>query len=399
MDRARWQETLVYALNRPLAYGILEAAGCMGPVVHIPRIGHIVSDADIAREILTDPQHFDSHSPGSLGVLISQVLGPFSLLNMDGPEHTRLKRSLQGIFSAKYVDSIIDATTSDYGVQLVQRLEAGQEVDAVTHVRDVASRLACLLIGVKVDPQRAEKTYADIFELATAFTALAGLGKQRLVGQDLRRGRAIVDQLAAHIRDSYNDQRQADRSVTQALRDQGYSFEEVKGVVIIVMVGAIELITYGMPRVLALLIDSGQMTLLQRQPELLDNAVDEGFRIATPSNVILRAVTGDCEIGGHRFKAGNRALVVFHNIMRNRRHFPNGGRFDIRRPADARLRYLPFGAGPHMCLGTGLATAEARQFLQTLLPLQGKLAITRRRYNHGKTYPGYASLLVRLNQQ
>ena len=217
--------------------------------------------------------------------------------------------------------------------------------------------------------------------------------------KDLRRGQAIARQLADHIGRSYDNQDNEDRSVTQALREQGYSFDEVKGVVIIVMIGAIELITYGMPRVLALLIDSGQMALLQRQPELLDNAVDEGFRVATPSNVILRAVSRDCEIGGHRFAAGKRALVVFHNIMRNERHFPDARHFDIRRAPDSRLRRLPFGAGPHVCLGTGLATAEARQFLATLLPLQGDLAITRRRYNRGKTYPGYASLHVRLNRR
>ena len=44
---------------------------------------------------------------------------------------------------------------------LVQRLEAGEDVDVVTHMRDVASRLACLLIGVNVDPKQAGATYAS----------------------------------------------------------------------------------------------------------------------------------------------------------------------------------------------------------------------------------------------
>ena len=33
-----------------------------------------ISDAGVARAVLTDNEHFDSHSPGSLGVLIDQIL-------------------------------------------------------------------------------------------------------------------------------------------------------------------------------------------------------------------------------------------------------------------------------------------------------------------------------------
>ena len=87
MDKAQWYEWLVYVLNRPVAYGLLEAARHLGDVVHIPRIGYVISEAEIAREVLTDEVHFNSHSPGSLGVLITQVLGPYALHNMDGPAH------------------------------------------------------------------------------------------------------------------------------------------------------------------------------------------------------------------------------------------------------------------------------------------------------------------------
>jgi hypothetical protein len=52
----------------------------------LPPIGTFINDAEIAREVLTDTAHFDSHSPGSLGVLLTQALGSYALLNMDGPE-------------------------------------------------------------------------------------------------------------------------------------------------------------------------------------------------------------------------------------------------------------------------------------------------------------------------
>ena len=113
-------------------------------------------------------------------------------------------------------------------------------------------------------------------------------------------------------------------------------FIKSKGTFDGVMIGATELITYGLPRVLTLLVDSGQMEKLQAQPALLDNAIDEGFRLVTPSNVILRAIVADCEIGGYQFRTGERALIIFHNIMQQDKYFPNAERFDIERSIDPR---------------------------------------------------------------
>jgi cytochrome P450 len=397
-DKAQRREWLVYALNRPLAFAVLEIAGWLGAIVRVPRVGHVVSDAEIGRRVLTDTEHFDSHSPGSLGTLVTQVLGPFALLNMDGAEHHEVKRRLMEVFSPKYIAALLSAATGRLVTELHEHLRAGQTVDFVEFMTDFASVMACELIGVKVpsDRKRERAVFAEMFALATEFTAFAGLGKQCLAGRELERARAVVERFAAHIRDSYESNQPREHSLTRKMRALGFTFDQVKGVIIIVMVGATELITYGMPRVLALLLDSGQMAKLRACPEMIEAAVDEGFRLVTPSNVVLRAVAKDCEIDGHRFQRGERVLVVFHNMMRQSARFPHAGRFDIERVPDPRYRRLLFGAGPHACLGVGLAVAEARQVLGALISLGGEIEIVRRRYNHGKTYPGYRSLRIRM---
>ena len=399
MDKAQRHGWLVYALNRPLAFAVLEAARHLGPVVRVPGVGHVISDAEVGRRVLTGPEHFDSHSPGSLGVLITQVLGPFALLNMDGPDHRELKRRLTEVFAPRYVAALLAAATDRIVAEWQEDLRAGRTVDFVTFMSDFASAMACEMIGVRVPRSREREIYAEMFALITEFTAFAGLGKQRLAGRELERARAVVGQLGEHIRESYERGEGREHSLTGQLRALGFTFAEVKGVLIIVLVGATELIAYGMPRVLALLLDSGQMGKLRARPEWLEAAVDEGFRLATPSNVVLRAVAKDCEVDGHRFRRGERALVVFHNMMRQKTRFPDADRFDLERTPDPRYRRLLFGAGPHACLGAGLAVAEARQVLGALLALPGEVEIVRRRYNHGKTYPGYSSLLIRLRQE
>jgi hypothetical protein len=79
MDKADWHEFLVYALNRPLALAIMYLAARLGRAAHLPPIGTFVNDAEIAREVLTDTAHFDTHSAGSFGVLVTQTLGPYAL--------------------------------------------------------------------------------------------------------------------------------------------------------------------------------------------------------------------------------------------------------------------------------------------------------------------------------
>jgi hypothetical protein len=86
MDKAGWHEFLVYALNRPLAFAITHLAARLGPAAHLPPIGTFVNDAEIAREVLTDTAHFDSHSPGSLGVLLTQALGSYASVSIGNPQ-------------------------------------------------------------------------------------------------------------------------------------------------------------------------------------------------------------------------------------------------------------------------------------------------------------------------
>ena len=398
MDKAGWHEFLVYALNRPLAFAIIHLAARLGPAAHLPPIGTFVNDAEIAREVLTDTAHFDSHSPGSLGVLLTQALGSYALLNMDGPEHRQLKRRLLDVFSTKYISLLLNTVTDPLVAGLRAELAAGRTVDFVAFMKTFASAMACAMMGVAVDPADERGAYADMFALATRFTALAGLGKRRLSAAETAKAHRITDRLAAHIRESYDSKTVRENSLAQQMRAMGFPFEAAKGVVIIVMIGATELITYGLPRMLALLVDSGQMVKLRARPDLLDGAVDEGFRMVTPSNVVLRAVTADCEVRGVRFRRGTRALVVFRTVMRRDRYFPNGSQFDIERTIDPRFRRLLFGAGPHACLGTGLALAEARQVLAAVRALDGEVEIVTRRYNRGQTYPGYSSLAIRLRR-
>lgn len=391
-DRARYHEWRLCLINRPLSYIILTGARYCGGVVHVPAIGAIVSDPDMGRAILQGAEGFDSHGPGSFGFLITQLLGPRALINMDGPEHQQMKRRLLKIFSSQYVETVIKLFAQPMLTDLHLRLAAGEEVDVAPFARNFASALACALIGVVVDPAHPEAAYANMFNLATDIMALAGVGKTSLSSRDIARGKILVEQLGDYIRTSYASADVAPYSLTQQLRQEGFALEEVLSMMIVVMIGATELLAYGMPRILAVLIDSGALGQLRADPTLLERAIDESLRLVSPSNVLLRAVSKDTVVLNERFRRGARVLVVLHNILRSSIHFVTPHRFDITRTIDPQLRRLAFGGGPHQCLGTVLAIAQLRAVLTSLLSLPGELRILRRRAHSGKLYPGYAEL-------
>ena len=394
--RARHFERRLHWVNRPLVFVLFAVARRLGQVVTIPGVGRFVNDPGVARAILLAPDRFNSHDRGSFGYAISSVLGPNALINMDGPDHLKLKRDLLRVFSNRYVNEIIDATTGPILEQLRADLVAGETVDFAAFMRQYGCAMACAMMGVKLDPSDAKRVHDEIFWLATEIMALAGTGRVEPSARQKVRIAAYVDRLAAYIRKSYDRDEGDDRSVTRRLRAQGFDFEAVRGLVTVVLIGATELVIYGLPRSLAVLTDSGAWPALRSDPERLAPAIDEALRLTTPSNVILRAVAADCEVLGHHFRRGQRVLVAFRNIMRQPERFADPDRFDLERKIPTELRSLPFGAGVHTCLGMTLTLAEMRQVLQMFLSLDGRLEITGRSYNRGKLYPGYARLMIRL---
>jgi cytochrome P450 len=389
-------ERQLYRVNRALIHGVYEVTRRLGPVVTIPKVGRIVNDPAVARAILMKPEAFNSHGPGSFGAMITDVLGPTALINMDGPEHRALKQSLFQVFSPRYVDVVVEAAAGPRLAALDATLRRGESVDFAAFMRAYGCAMACALIGITVDPDNEDAVFDDIFALATDIMAFAGSGKPRLSLRERDAARALADRLSVYIRASYDGADAPEHSLTARLRAQGLAFDTVRDMVSVVLVGATELVIYGLPRALAVIIDSGTLPTLQRAPARLEAALDEALRLTTPSNAVLRSVAVDCDILGHKFRAGERVIIAFRNIMRSARAFHHSDAYDLDRTIPQELRRLPFGAGPHACLGAALTLAEMRQVLGLIVALPGPLVIDERARNRGKLYPGYTKLEIKL---
>jgi cytochrome P450 len=112
--------------------------------------------------------------------------------------------------------------------------------------------------------------------------------------------------------------------------------------------------------------------------------IEETMRLYPPAIGVVRKAIADTALGGYRIPSGTLVFVNFANIQRHPDFWHAADSFHPERflPGTAqpghRLAFMPFGAGPRVCLGNHFAMAEtmlllaalARQF--RLEPLPGQ---------------------------
>lgn len=105
----------------------------------------------------------------------------------------------------------------------------------------------------------------------------------------------------------------------------------------------------------ALLRHPDQLALLQANPDLIDNAVEEILRYDSSVLMTDRLPTEDVEIDGCPIGQGQWIWPILLTANRDPEVHPDPDRFDIQRD---HIRHVSFGAGPHFCLGAPLARME-----------------------------------------
>ena len=385
---ALWEERVQRAAH-PIAYPALRSVRDR-PVVRVPRIGVVVSDAALAREVLLDLDHFSRVGPGAPSDLWTPVLGPAVLLNMEGAEHAALRRALGPLFSPRAVRELVAADDDGRGVlpELTRRLGAGETVDLAAAVAAQAGAVICGMVGL---PPTDEAVRASI-AAAQTITGMVRLNRHGLTRPQVARARAVLERLTAPARAAYRASDPA--TVPGRMRGLGLSEHEAMGAVGAFVLTGTETIQSFVPRLVAIAHDTGWTgRLLADDAPLRRRAVEEGLRTTVPTPAMLRSVRRDTSVGAVPVGAGDRVVIATVNCCR-----PAGG-FDPDRPVDPAVRHLWFGAGPHFCLGMPLAIAQVDAVLDALAAAAtgGRVPVVgRRRAARGVLVPAYRSLEVTL---
>ncbi len=97
----------------------------------------------------------------------------------------------------------------------------------------------------------------------------------------------------------------------------------------------------------------------------------ESMRLYPPAALLLRTARVQDEICGREVRPGDMMLLPIYALHRNICYWDNPDGFEPQRFADSKTAnspaYLPFGAGPRACIGSGFAMQEAIILLAALI--------------------------------
>ncbi|WP_243697684.1 cytochrome P450 [Geodermatophilus obscurus] len=324
------------------------------------------------------------------------------MLNMDPPDHSRLRRLLTRSFTPRAVAALTEAIQAT-AARLVDRMVAGAREGRSDFAKDVAADLPLLtladVLGVPAEDRWLMFDWSNRvigwqdpdYATSAAFDGTGGTAMAREVlalrpvpDADGRmpdpRTRAGMPDLYAYARLLAEEKRRAPgndvMSILLAQVDEGggrVSDAEFENTFWLFAVAGNETLRNGLPGgLIALLQHPEQLAVLRTHPSLLPGAVDEMLRWWTPVMVFRRTATRDVELAGVRIGAGDKVVVSFTSANRDESVFADPDRFDVRRSPNP---HLSFGHGPHFCLGGQLARAQMRALFGELLRRTGRLEL------------------------
>ena len=115
----------------------------------------------------------------------------------------------------------------------------------------------------------------------------------------------------------------------------------------------------------ALMQNPDQYKMLVENPELLDSAVEEVLRWASPVYHFRRTATADTVINGQEIAKDDKVVMWYISANRDENLFTDPFTFDITRKEGEHVAFG--GGGTHYCLGANLARAELRILFAELI--------------------------------
>jgi cytochrome P450 len=330
----------------------------------------LVRHADVAAAS-RDPAVFSS-AAGATSIIdlpteFNEYFG--SMINMDNPRHTRLRRIVSRAFTPKMIHQFDEDVQRSAGVIVDELLRDGPG----DFVQQVAARLPlriiCQMMGIGDEHYAMALRNTNIIlsgtdpefisaDLTEAFTQILTAGGN-LAG--------LVTGLA--------EERQADPrdDVISALATANIDGEqltpaELASFFVLLVVAGNETTRNAIAHALLLFTQYPEQRdlLLADVDGRIGPAVEEIVRYVSPVIWMRRTLTRDAELNGQAFRADDRVLLIYQSANRDEEVFgPTADEFDITRAPNPHVGFG--GAGPHFCLGAHLARREITVVLRELL--------------------------------
>jgi cytochrome P450 len=395
--------------------GLQDRAARTGPIArvqlaHIPV--YIVTDADLAHEVFV--VHADKFTKSAGLQFLKPLLGE-GLLTAEGATHRRHRKLLAPAFAPRRLAAYGEVMVEETRTQ-VASWRAGDRIDLAEHMMEMTLAIAGrTLFGA--DVRRDAEKVARGLEIAMRaqvenLRSPLQLDERWPLPRHRRMRRAIgmlddvVYRLIAERRGARPNMEAGglcptageDKgdvlSILLLARDEedgkGLTDREVRDEVMTLLLAGHETTANALtwtwyelgrhPGVLARLVAELDEVLGTRAPTADDlprlpwnlAVIEEAMRMHPPAYMTGRQAMEPIELGGHRLPTGSIVAVNIRGIHLRPDYFPAPDAFQPERMLEAqkkarpRHHYLPFGAGPRVCIGSHFALLEAQLALATM---------------------------------
>ncbi len=285
-----------------------------------------------------------------------------SIITMDPPEHSRLRRLVMKAFTPKRVE-LLRPRIQELADELIDRMiEQGSPADLVKNFSiPLPITALCELLGVPLEDREKVHSWTD------TMLSLSG------AGQDFTDIMNAQQQLWGYIAGLVAERRETptDDLIGALVRARDEEGRLTEGELIdlsggILAVGHETTANHISNLIYTLLTHPDQLALLRADPSLLPSAVEELVRYV-PLNAgagFAHIAAEDVEIAGHVIRAGEAVFADLDAANRDTTVFERPEELDLTR----KLNYhVGFGHGPHHCLGSQMARLELQIAIGTLL--------------------------------
>ncbi|MPQ97036.1 cytochrome P450 [Modestobacter sp. I12A-02628] len=377
----------------------------MGPLVR-GRLTYMTATHSVVKEVLRSSsfgvKRDGSELPQALGAMLRwsgqggppHPIQPPSLLAVEGAEHTRYRRLVSSVFTARAIGRLRGQVQA-VADELLDELAAGpSEVDLVAAY---AARLPLTVIADILGVPASE--HAQVLDFGSRVVSSLDIA---VTWPEFRETQLALAEFEVWVGNHLDRLRRdpGDDLLSQLVvaneGGQGLTERELRSLAGLLLAAGFETTVNLLGSGTRLLLQNpDQLERLRADETLWPTAVDECLRLESPVQTTDRTALQHTELAGMRVGKDAHVVLFLGGANRDPAVFPDPDTLDVGRPNAA--DHLSFSGGPHFCLGAALAKLEGEIGLKSLFTRFPDLALAPGAHRREtRVLRGYDRLPVRL---
>jgi cytochrome P450 len=315
-----------------------------------------------------------------------------SILAMDAPRHTMVRKVAHAAFTPRQVRRIEDSIKANAKAIVAELAAAGSGADFVAHcARELPLRTLSDMVGIP-EPLREPVTRAAEALVSWADPVyLNGRSPLEVMFESQMYLHQVATALAAERREEPGDDL-ITALVHAEVDGDRLTDAEVAAFFVLLAVAGTDTTRQTTSHAMKALTDfpAQQAWLLEDFDERIGSAVEEFVRWASPVITFRRTAATDVELAGQTIRAGEKVVMFYPSGNWDTDVFDHPERLDLSRKPNPHVGFG--GGGRHFCMGAHVARAQLRAIFDELLHQLPDIAVADPVYVPGNFFHAVRSM-------